>query len=349
MAENVKETKRNEISKEVLAQMNLVLPKDFGDVMLNTMNEYKSNNQLDFPKGYPVGNAIKSAWVQLSDPKFQGCTQQSVANALINMCTLGLNPSRNQCYFIKMGNNLVMLPSYFGKVTALKRIDGVIDVVADVLYEDTDYDLSVNEFGLEEIKITKPCPLQNRKQDKIVGAWACIYLEKGKFMYDKYYTIMTIEDIRNVWGMGSSGGKSKAHTNFTNEMAKKSVINRCIKMFVNTLTDDRYFVDAIIQSTNDEYKYEGANDEVFYNKEYNDKEMKSKKIEENRIIVDVNDTVEEKVEQKNKKETKNNIDDLANIDKMVNEKKELNKEKIEETKEDSNNFDLIDSIGDIQF
>lgn len=330
MPETVKSNK-NELTKDVLAQMNLVLPKDFGDVMINTITEYKNTNQLDFPSGFPIGSAIKNAWIELSDTKYSGCSQQSVAHSLIKMCTLGLNPARNQCYFIKMGNKCVMLPSYFGKITALKRIDGVIDVVSDVIYEGTEYELSVNEFGMEEIKIIKPCPLKDRNKDKIVGAWACIYLDDKKFMYKKYFSIMRIDEIRDVWSMGSSGGKSKAHINFTNEMAKKSVINRCIKMFVNTLTDDRYFVDALVETTKDEYEYEGRNSEIFENKEYDDRTMESKDIEE-KLSVGIDNLVDELEKEESKKE---------------NKKESLEKEEVK--KEEDNEFDLIDDLSNIQF
>lgn len=349
MAGNVKDTK-SEVTKasqkKLASEMGLILPQNFGDVVQNTLTQWNENSQLDFPKGYSVGNAIKSAWVQISNPKFEGVSQQSVVNSLINMCVLGLNPTRNQCYFIKMGNELVMMPSYFGKVTALKRIDGVIDVVADVIYKDTDYEMSVNEFGLETIKITKPCPLDKRKKENIVGAWCCIFLDKSKgFMYDKYYTIMTMEEIQNVWNMGTSKGKSKAHTDFTNEMAKKSVINRCTKMFINTLTDDRYFVDAYLESVDNEYSYEGANDEMFQSKEIDDRNIKAQKLEDDRVVVGIND-VTEKATTKEKKQSKKEEKVVAQSEDMQEHVYAESKQKVEETTDD---VDFMQGIEDVLF
>ena len=350
MAGTVKDTSKQEITKasqkKLASEMGLILPKNFGDVIQNTLTQWSENSQLDFPKGYSVGNAIKSAWIQISNPKFEGVSNQSIVNSLINMCVLGLNPTRNQCYFIKMGNELVMMPSYFGKVTALKRIDGVIDVVADVIYQDTDYEMSVNEFGLETIKITKPCPLDKRKKENLVGAWCCIFLDTSKgFMYDKYYTIMTMEEIQNVWNMGSSRGKSKAHTDFTNEMAKKSVINRCTKMFINTLTDDRYFVDAYLESVDNEYTYEGANDEMFQNKEIDDRNIKSQKLGDDRVVVGIDDVTERKEKPNPKKQPKKKEKEVAKSEDMQEHVSAESEQKVEDTSSDDD-LDFMSGIED---
>lgn len=332
------ENTKNEVEKKEVKKELSVLPKDFSDLVYNTLVNYQDERGLVLPKGYQVGNALRSAWLKITDGNLlKDVSQQSVANSLISMATLGLNPARNQCYFVKMGNKLTMLPSYFGKISAIKRIHGVKDVIADVIYKDTKYELNVNDYGLEEIRITTPCPLDKRKNENVEGAWACIILDKDVFPYERYYTLMTIEDIRNAWGMGSSYGKSKAHNNFTNEMAKKTAINRATKMFVDTMTDDGYFVDAFVQSVSDEYEYSGFNDEG--NDVFVEKTVSAKDVEEERIVVGMDDIVaeeEQKAKQKQKTQKKQKVEPV---------KKEEPKQQFENLEDD---FDDLDTFPDFE-
>jgi len=49
--------------------------------------------------------------------------------------------------------------------------------------------------------------------------------------------------IRAAWQMGHGGGATKAHKNFTDQMAIKTVINRACKLYIST-SDDGGLVDG---------------------------------------------------------------------------------------------------------
>lgn len=252
-----KNTTKNqmEISVQQLQQQGLVMPKNITDKVFNTLSVYQSQGSVNFPQNYSVGNALKSAWlIYQQDAKLQACDPNSVANALLDMCIGGLNPSKSQCYFVPMGNKCTLMTSYFGKQTMVKRIKGVKDVRADVIYRDTKYELIVDVFGNDDIQITEPCPLDKRKNENIIGAWARIILDPEIFGTDSFVTIMTLEDIQNAFNMGNAKGASKAHKSFLNEMAKKTAINRCIKNFVNTRDDQDIIIDVLNRTTSAEYK-----------------------------------------------------------------------------------------------
>lgn len=252
-----KNTTKNqmEISVQQLQQQGLVMPKNITDKVFNTLSVYQSQGSVNFPQNYSVGNALKSAWlIYQQDAKLQACDPNSVANALLDMCIGGLNPSKSQCYFVPMGNKCTLMTSYFGKQTMVKRIKGVKDVRADVIYRDTKYELIVDVFGNDDIQITEPCPLDMRKNENIIGAWARIILDPEIFGTDSFVTIMTLEDIQNAFNMGNAKGASKAHKSFLNEMAKKTAINRCIKNFVNTRDDQDIIIDVLNRTTSAEYK-----------------------------------------------------------------------------------------------
>lgn len=252
-----KNTTKNqmEISVQQLQQQGLVMPKNITDKVFNTLSVYQSQGSVNFPQNYSVGNALKSAWlIYQQDAKLQACDPNSVANALLDMCIGGLNPSKSQCYFVPMGNKCTLMTSYFGKQTMVKRIKGVKDVRADAIYKDTKYELIVDVFGNDDIQITEPCPLEKRKNENIIGAWARIILDPEIFGTDSFVTIMTLEDIQNAFNMGNAKGASKAHKSFLNEMAKKTAINRCIKNFVNTRDDQDIIIDVLNRTTSAEYK-----------------------------------------------------------------------------------------------
>lgn len=254
------------VSVQQLEKQGLIMPKNITDTVFNTLSVYQSQGMVSFPSNYSVGNALKAAYlIYQNDEKLQKCTNPSVANALLDMCIAGLNPSKNQCYFVPMGNQCTLMTSYFGKQTMVKRIKGVKDVRSDVIYKDTEYELLLDEYGNDDIQITKPCPLDKRTSANIIGAWARIILDPEVWSVDTYTSIMTLEDIQNSWSMGSAYGKSKAHQKFMAEMAKKSAINRCIKNFINTRDDQDILVETVNRVTSNEYQ---DSDNVYDNVQY---------------------------------------------------------------------------------
>jgi len=68
---------------------------------------------------------------------------------------------------------------------------------------------------------------------KIVGAYAIVNFNDGR----SDLTVMTMDQIRKAWNQGATKGASPAHQNFTDEMAKKTVINRACKTPINSSTD----------------------------------------------------------------------------------------------------------------
>lgn len=226
------------------------------NTITKTMEEYGSRG-LVLPKDYSVENAVIGAYnILMQDPKLATYDKNSIRNSLVQMCTLGLNPNKNQAYFIPYGNKLTLNVSYFGKTAIVKRINGVKDVISDIIYKDTEYELVTDEFGMEDIKIIKPCPIEKRNGENIVGVWCKVLLDKEVFGRDTHTTIMSIDDVKKSWNQGATKGKSPAHTNFTGEMCKKTCINRGIKLFINTISDQDILVGTLNEVTSNEYENE---------------------------------------------------------------------------------------------
>ena len=128
----MKEEKETEKKQEIVKKETGALKNTFADSVMNSIAKFTKEKRLVLPTNYSAENALKIAWLKILETTdrngkkaLEVCTPESVGNALLEMSIMGLNPAKNQCYFIVYGNKLTLFPSYFGKITALKRIDGV--------------------------------------------------------------------------------------------------------------------------------------------------------------------------------------------------------------------------------
>lgn len=244
------------------------------DQVFNKVQQLQDAGSLVLPKTYVAGNALKSAQLILAETKdkngkfaLEVCTKESVANCLLDMVKMGLEPSKKQCYFVPYGDKLQLMTSYFGKLAIAKRVSGLEDVKAFVIYEGDEFEMEFNLHTLTmQLKTYKPNP-KNVDLSKITGAFAIPIFKNGT-RGDLVY--MSIEQIKNSWGMGSSYqyGKSKAHNNFTDEMCKKTIITRVCKTLINS-SDDGDLVDTY-GATDEEIPVQQEQKEMTASKEFVD-------------------------------------------------------------------------------
>lgn len=216
----------------------------------------KKDTGIVLPKNYSAANAINSAWLKLQDVKdksdklaLEVCSKNSIIETLYNMVLQGLSPAKDQCYFIVFGGKLQLMKSYLGNIAATKRLKGVLDVVANVIYQGDEFKYSIDP-GNGRMKILKhEQEFDNIDDDKIRGAYAIVILENG----ENFIEMMTIKQIENAWRMKPFFKNfSKAHIDFKGEMCKKTVINRACKHFTKTSDDS----DALVEVVNKTYEYD---------------------------------------------------------------------------------------------
>lgn len=244
--------------------------KTIVDSVQKRIAEMQNSGSIELPNNYSVGNALKSAYLILQEtqtsgkkPVLQACTQESIANSLLDMATQGLNPSKDQCYFIAYGNKLTMERGYLGTIALTKRIKGVKDVKGYAVYKDDKFELGFDILTGKQ-KILEFCPGLNRDPKNLVGAFALI-LGDNEILHTEY---MDINQIHKAWEQGSMKGNSGAHKNFPDQMAIKTVINRACKYYVSTSDDSDKIADFMNKTIEDtdreleEEKKEFANKEV---------------------------------------------------------------------------------------
>lgn len=251
------------------------------------IEELESKNQIAIPANYSVENALKAAWLVLLEtktkdgkPVLQACTEVSIGNTLFNMVIQGLSTSKRQCYFIAYGTQLSLSRSYMGTVAVTKRLKGIKDVKAHVIYEgdvfETKYDIETATVKITEFKPS----FTTIDIKKIVGAFAVVLGEDGPI----HTEIMTAAQIKASWMQGAAKGNSGAHLNFAEEMSKKTVINRACKSYWNTSDDSDLLIGSINETSEkeeDDVDYVSRN--IIENADY---EIKEEEEQTERIVVD---------------------------------------------------------------
>ena len=227
-----------------------IIQKDITDSVNTNLNRLQDDG-LVLPANYNASNALKSAFFKLQEvkdrngkPALDVCTKDSIANSLLDMVVQGLSPAKTQCYFIVYGTQLQLNRSYFGTQAVLKRLNNVKDIWANVIYQDDVFDYE-NDRGREKL-ISHKTAFENRDKE-IVGAYAVVLTAEN----EEILTVMTKKEIEASWGQSKTS--QAVHKKFPQEMAKRTVINRAAKAFINTSDDSDLLVQAINNSTENEY------------------------------------------------------------------------------------------------
>lgn len=227
-------------------------PTKLTDLVLDRVKQMQDTQDLSLPKNYNASNALNAAFLELQKvqdrnhrPALEVCSHDSIVKSLLDMTLQGLSPAKDQCYFIVYGNELQMQRSYFGTVAAVKRLDGVKKVRAEVVHEKDDFEIGANEDM--ELVVKRFVPKFENQDNQIVGAFAMIKTDEGTD-----FTVMTKKEIDQSWAQ-TRQKNNKVQQNFSQEMAKRTVLNRAAKMFINTSDDSDLLTGAINDTTSNEY------------------------------------------------------------------------------------------------
>ena len=227
-------------------------PTKLTDLVLDRVKQMQDTQDLSLPKNYNASNALNAAFLELQKvqdrnhrPALEVCTHDSIVKSLLDMTLQGLSPAKDQCYFIVYGNELQMQRSYFGTVAAVKRLDGVKKVRAEVVHEDDVFAIGANEDM--ELIVKQFIPKFENQDKPIIGAFAMIKTDEGTD-----FTVMTKKEINQSWAQ-TRQKNNKVQQNFSQEMAKRTVLNRAAKMFINTSDDSDLLTGAINDTTSNEY------------------------------------------------------------------------------------------------
>lgn len=244
-------------------QAAIVINNSFIDGLTKQLEE-KTKYGLSFPKDYNLSNALMGAYLILKETKdrnnkpiLESCSQISIANSLMNMATLGLSVQKKQGYFISYGNQCQFQRSYFGNITIARRY-GMKDIHAEIIYDGDDFKYHIEDGN--KVLDSHEQDFMNIDNDKILGAYAVVQMEDGS----KHLEVMNMKQIKQSWsqGYGYKENSNGTHQKFTDQMAKKTVINRALKQIINSHGD--VFVQEADENTEDIPKQDIIEQDVAY-------------------------------------------------------------------------------------
>lgn len=240
------------VATQAQEQASLVVNNAFIDG-LSAQLQKKMEYGLSFPKDYNPTNELMGAYLVLKDtedknhkPVLESCSQASIANTLMDMVTLGVSIQKKQAYPIAYGGKLQLQVSVYGN-TCIARRYGLKDIRAMVIYEGDEFIYHIEDA---EIIIDKHVQdFMNIDTDKIKGAYAIAIMNDGH----KHIELMNMAMIKAAWrqGYGYKDDGNGTHQKFTDQMAIKTVKNRCLKFIIRT-----YGTEAVSEVIDDVEQHE---------------------------------------------------------------------------------------------
>lgn len=225
------------------------LAEKYTDSVEMAVRALREQGQIDIPVDYSVSNALRSAYLILQEtenkdhkPALECCTPTSITNAIMTMVTEGLNPSKNQGYFICYGNKLVWQRSYFGSIALAKRANpNIVDIVCEPIYEDDTITIQIMG-GVRTVSSHEQSFDSISEKDKIKGGYAMAIDRNGEVTKS---VIMTMKEIKECWkksrnypiDQNDEVKPGSVHKRFTARMVRRTVMGRLCREIINTSSD----------------------------------------------------------------------------------------------------------------
>lgn len=192
---------------------------------------------LAVPEGYNVGNEVASLMFAISQTKdkngngvFDVCSSDQIMNQVRDCILNGLSISKKHVWPIIYGGKLSLQRSVYGTVAAFKYLFSDYEIGANVLYEGDTYDYCTDDVANYNYITNVHSSLENRDKN-IIAAYGSIYNVHTKERI--YGCVMTWAEIQKNWSKSKNPDNS-VQKDFPQEMAKRTLINRMVKMYVNS-------------------------------------------------------------------------------------------------------------------
>lgn len=195
------------------------------------MIDFKVGTQEIMPiKGYNMTTALSYASLILegmtgkdkATPILEICSPKSILKSVYEMVSNGYDPSKNECYFIPMGNEMTCKSSIFGVVKQAIRENVILDGSSYVVRKNDIYKSTQKDGSLYRTVLRHDYDSFSDRGE-IIGAYALLSLPNGEIHLEE----MSFPDIQVSWSQSKTGGA--IHRKFPEEMARKTVMRRALK------------------------------------------------------------------------------------------------------------------------
>lgn len=208
--------------------------------------------------GYNVQTEVYSALMKIAQtkdrngkPALDVCTKDSICVALKDLVILGLSITKDQGYFIVYGNQLYLQKSYFGNQYVFSRFFPNLKPTVNVAFEGDDISYMHDDiYDFDYIKVNK-AEIENRNNPIRCAYGSIVDITKEKKVDG---CVMSWKEIEACWAHGKSTNVQKE---FPQEMAKRTLLNRMLKNYIKSSTNqDDAVVRAYLRTTENEFENE---------------------------------------------------------------------------------------------
>jgi recombination protein RecT len=176
------------------------------------------------PKHVNVDRFIRGTLLAVAkDPKLLACSQESLFQAVSQACQLGLDPSGTlgSAYIIPYGSTATLVPGFRGLIDLARRSGQIVSLQAHVVREGDAFDYQLGD----DPKIDHRPNLEQDPPGKLRFVYAVALLKDG----GKQREVMSRSEVEAI-RKKSRAGKSGPWVDHFDEMAKKTVIRRLVKL-----------------------------------------------------------------------------------------------------------------------
>ena len=184
----------------------------------------KLANALPSYCGFTQEHVIRTVLTEVQkSPNLMKCTFNSIAQAALEACSLGLLPNSVQglAFLVPYGDKCQLIPGYKGLIKLALQSPHFNSITANCVYSTDKLDV---EFWLNP-KLTHVPNLINPEKGEFVGAYAVANMAKGEPVFE-YLPKWRIDEIKAK----SKAGKGGPWVSDYESMAKKTAIKSLMKI-----------------------------------------------------------------------------------------------------------------------
>jgi recombination protein RecT len=164
------------------------------------------------------------------NPKLNECTTKSICGSIMSCAQLGLEPGMaGMVYLVPRAGEMTLMLGYKGMIELSFRSDRVIAIEATCIYEKDEF--TIKRGTSPEIEHI-PYILGDR--GRFIGAYAIVMM-KNNYKQFEFISAHEIQHIRTI----TKTFNSTAWINYFDEMAKKTVIRRLLKLIPSSIACQR--------------------------------------------------------------------------------------------------------------
>lgn len=181
------------------------------------------------PEEMCVNRLIRLFYSELAkNPTLNDCTTESICGSIMSCAQLGLEPGiAGMVYLIPRGGKMTLMLGYKGMIELCFRSERITSIESTCVYKEDDFSMKRGTYP--EIN-HNPSISGDRNEASFIGVYSVVTMKNGYKQFD-FMNAKEIAHVRKI----TKTFNSTAWMNYFDEMAKKTVIRRLLKLVPSSI------------------------------------------------------------------------------------------------------------------